>query len=188
MAKVMQREPVSVPRKPGIFALVNSKRRFAYVAFTSDLQKRSHSLAHMLQNPKTHWSIKELPRHDADEYLFLVLHEDTTPARAKKLVSATQREFTSKRYRIIGGSRSAVPLVNFKGEDVPLTEAITMSKCRAKYITVWRRLERGWTIEQALEIADPPTRWDPDAVRTRRKRRDARTRSRSPSLPTSTAS
>ena len=182
MTTVMQREPVQVPRKAGIFALINSKRRFAYVAFTTDLQKRSHSLAHMLQNPKTHWSIKDLPRHDPGEYLLVVLHEDTPPERAARLVTSTQRTFVEKRYRIVTGARSAVPLVTFKGEEMPLTEAIAHSKCRAKYITVWRRLERCWTIEQALEVADPTTRWDPNAVRARRKRRDTRAKTRSPAL------
>ena len=171
MSNVMQRDPVNVLRKPGIFALINSRRRFVYVAFTSDLQKRSHSLAHMLQNPKTHWSIKDLPTHPASEYLFMVLHEDTTPARAARLVAATQKEFTEKRYRVISGSRSAVPLVTFRNTEMPLTDAITIAKCKDKYITVWRRLERGWTIEQALSLVAPPTRWDPDETKARLKRR-----------------
>src|SRR5215467_4377965 len=134
MADVMQRDPVLIPRRPGVFLLTNKRRRLVYAAYSSDLQKRSHSLAHMLQNPKTHWSIKDLPRHDAGEFLYIVLHEDTTPERAKKLVAATQREFSSKRYRIVGGSRSAVPLVTLKGEEMPLTEAIAKARCKAKYI------------------------------------------------------
>lgn len=180
MSTVMQRDPVSIPRKSGVFALINSRRRFAYVAFTSDLQKRSHSLAHMLQNPKTHWSIKDLPTHPASEFLFMVLHEDTTPQRAQRLVAATQKEFLQKKYRVIAGSRSAVPLVSFKGEDMPLTEAMSAARTKAKYITVWRRLERGWTLQQALGIEPPPTRWDPDDVRERRKRRESRSKKRNP--------
>jgi len=77
---VMQREPVLVPRKPGVFALLNKRRRLAYVAFSSDLQKRSHSLAHMLQNPKTHWSLKDLPKHPAGEFTFSVVADDLTEA------------------------------------------------------------------------------------------------------------
>lgn len=178
MSNVMQRDPVQIPRKPGIFALINSRRRFVYVAYTSDLQKRSHSLAHMLQNPKTHWSIKDLPTHPAGEYLFMVLHEDTAPARAQRLVAATQREFSDKRYTIVSGSRSAVPLVTFKNQEMPLTEAISLAKCKAKYITVWRRLERGWTVEQSLDVSAPPTRWDPDETKARQKRRIKRAVSR----------
>jgi hypothetical protein len=180
MSTVMQRDPVSIPRKAGVFALINSRRRFAYVAFTSDLQKRSHSLAHMLQNPKTHWSIKDLPIHPASEYLFMVLHEDTTPARAQRLVSATQKEFLQKKYRVVAGSRSAVPLVSFKSQEMPLTEAMIAARTKAKYITVWRRLERGWELNQALGIDPPPTRWDPDDVKERRKRRELRIKRKGP--------
>lgn len=183
MSNVMQRDPVQIPRKAGIFALINSRRRFVYVAFTADLQKRSHSLAHMLQNPKTHWAIKDLPMHPPGEYLFMVLHEGTSPSRAARLVSATQTEFLSKKYKVIAGSRSAVPLVSFRSTEMPLTEAITLAKCKAKYITVWRRLERGWTIEQSLDVAAPPTRWDPDETRARRKRATKRITSRAGVTP-----
>jgi hypothetical protein len=180
---VMQRDPVQVPRKSGIFALLNSRRRFAYVAYTSDLQKRSHSLAHMLQNQKTHWSIKDLPQHPAGEYLFLVLHEDTSPERAQRLVTATQKQFTEKRYTIVSGARSAVPLVTFKGQEMPLTDAIKIAKCKTKYITVWRRLERGWSVAQALDVEPHPVRWDPESTKSRLKRKDARTRKRATASP-----
>ena len=181
MTNVMQRDPVQVPRKSGIFALLNSRRRFAYVAFTSDLQKRSHSLAHMLQNQKTHWSIKDLPQHPAGEYLFMVLHEDTSPERAQRLVAATQKQFTDKRYTIISGARSAVPLVTYKGTEMPLTDAIKIAKCKTKYITVWRRLERGWSVESALDVAPHPIRWEPEDTEMRRRRRKARARFRATS-------
>jgi hypothetical protein len=177
MSEVMQRDPVLIPRKPGVFALINKKRRLAYVAFTSDLQKRSHSLAHMLVNPKTHWSLKDLPKHPAGEFTFTIVAELAHPAAANKsvrIIQAAEKEIAKKNYRLIDGSRSAVPMVEYKGEHMPLTEAMEKSKCKAKYITVWRRIDRGWTVEQALDIELQPVRWDPGQTAARRKRAAAR--------------
>jgi hypothetical protein len=176
MPEVMLREPVAVPRRPGVYALVNKKRRLAYVAFSTDLQKRSHSLAHMLQNPKTHWSIKDLPRHPAGEFTFSVIAEGVAEKNAARYISAAEREIADKNYRLVLGSRGAVPLVNFKGEQMPLTDAIEKAKCKAKYITVWRRIDRGWSVEQALGLEPPPVRWDPAAAAQRRKRARQRQR------------
>jgi excinuclease UvrABC nuclease subunit len=170
----MQREPVLVPRKPGVFALVNKSKREAYVAFTSDLQKRSHSIAHMLQNPKTHWSIRNLGKDRAGAFTFIVVAEDVEELKSPRLVKHTEKEFLAKKYRIVEGARSTVPLVVYKGEEMPLTDAIAKSKCKAKYITVWRRLDRGWTVEQALDLEEPPVRWDPEQTRERRKRAEKR--------------
>jgi len=171
MPNVMQREPVSIPRKPGVFALINSKScRCGYVAFTSDLQKRSHSLAHMLQNQKTHWTIRDLPKAPAGEWTFTLI--DTTPnlTAAERLITHTKKTLLARRYRVIEGARGAAPLVNLDGKQMPLTEAIRVTKCRTAYITVWRRLDRGWSLAQALDLEDPPVRWDPDDTKERRRR------------------
>jgi len=175
MAEVMQRDPVLIPRKPGVFMLLNRKRRLAYVAYTSDLQKRSHSLAHMLQNPKTHWSLKDLPRHPPGEFTFMVVADTINERAAARIIRAAETEIAAKNYRLVSGSRGAVPMVTFKGEAMPLTEAIDKAKCKAKYITVWRRIDRGWTVEQAVDLEDPPTRGDPDQTQARRKRAARRT-------------
>jgi hypothetical protein len=175
MSEVMQRDPVLIPRKPGVFMLLNKKRRFAYVAFTSDLQKRSHSLAHMLQNPKTHWSLKDLPKHPAGEFTFMVVADTINERAAARIIRAAEKEITDKSYRLITGSRGAVPMVVYKGEEMALVEAIAKAKCKIKYITVWRRIDRGWTIEQALGTEPPPTRWDPEQTAARRKRAARRT-------------
>jgi hypothetical protein len=167
--EVMQRDPVLIPRRSGVFILRNKKRRLAYVAFSSDLQKRSHSLAHMLSNPKTHWSIRDMPKHPAGEFTFSVLSE-STEEQAAKIMTAAARQISAQKYRLVGGSRAAMPTIVLNGVSLPLTDAIARSKCKEKYITVWRRLDRGWTPEQALGIDPPPVRWDPDVTAARRKR------------------
>jgi len=174
MSNVMQRDPTLIPRKPGVFMLINKRRRRVYVAYTSDLQKRSHSLAHMLQNQKTHWSIKDLPKHPAGEFTFQVVEQDVTARSAKKVVELAEEAAAKKGYKVVGGSRSAVPAVTWDGRTMPLTEAMKLARTKAKYITVWRRLDRGWTIAQALGVDAAPARWDPAQTRQRRRRIQSR--------------
>lgn len=166
---VMLRDPVQIPRRRGIFALINKSKGCAYVAFTTDLQKRSHSLAHMLQNPKTHWSIKALPKDRAENYTFTVISTEVDPHRSERLLRLAEKTLGAK-YEIIDGSRSAAPMVTLKGVPMTLTDAIKKSKCRSAYITVWRRLSRGWTTEQALGLDEPPIRWSPEETAERRAR------------------
>src|SRR5262249_33549911 len=135
MPSVMQRDPVKIPRAPGVFCLFLKSQKHAYVAFTSDLQKRSHSLAHMLVNPKTHWSIKGLPKAPAGEFIFTVIATGVDAKKADRLVTHTENTLRAKKYRCVGGARSASPLVNFKGNSVPLTEAMRLAKTKAAYIT-----------------------------------------------------
>jgi len=174
MPEIMLREPVLVPRKPGVFMLLNKRRRIGYVAYTGDLQKRSHSLAHMLQHPKTHWALRDLPRHPAGEFLYAVVAEGISENAAGKIIETAEAQLEAKSYRLVAGSRGTGQTVKFKGEQMTLVDAIAKAKCKAKYITVWRRLERGWTVEQALGIDKPPVRWDPRETRARRKRAEAR--------------
>ena len=174
---VMRREPTLVPRKPGVFVLLNSKsRRCGYVAYTTDLQKRSHSLAHMLQNQKTHWSIAELPKAPADEWCFTVIEADIDRQRGERVIKNTEKALLAKRFRVVKGSRGAVAMVTYPGGNtrMSLTEAIQKAKCKSKYITVWRRIDRGWSVAQALELEEAPPRWDPAATSERRKRAEAR--------------
>lgn len=170
----MLRDPVEIPRKPGIFALLSKSARVAYVAYTQDLQKRSHSMSHMLHNPKTHWSIKALPKLAPGEFVFTVIHDGVTPKRAVALVAATKDAMRARKYKVVEGARKPTPFVTYKGQAMTLPAAIKAARCKANYITVWRRLSRGWTVPQALDIDDPPVRWDRTQTRDRKKRAEAR--------------
>lgn len=171
---MMLREPMLVPPQPGVYALVNKKRRFAYVAYTSNLQKRSHSMSHMLlqhdQSKKSYWSIRDLPKHDSDEYTFMVVIFPVKPVDADEHIKLACEGFINKNYTIVEGSRMTVPMVTFKGKQVSIADAITLSGSKVKYLTVWRRLERGWTVEQALGLVPPAPRWDHRQQDERRRR------------------
>lgn len=165
----MRREPATIPASPGVYALVNRKRRYAYVAYSVDMQKRSHAMAHMLHNPDT-WAIAQLPIHPAEEWTFMVIKADVEPEAAQRVIKATNKEFTERNYSVVGGGRNPVPTIDYEGTKVTLVDAISRANCKTPYITVWRRIKRGWTVRQALDIDDPPARWDPEQQRERRAR------------------
>lgn len=169
----MLREPASIPAERGVYALVNRKRRFAYVAYTRNLQKRSHSMSHMLMNydksRKAYWPIKELPKHPSDEFVFIVLARGCAPERALAAIAVAQRGFEAKTYSIIGGHRAGTPVVRLDGKRVSLAEAVR-TNAKLKYPTVYRRLQRGWSVRQALGLEPPDPRWDHDKQDQRRKR------------------
>jgi hypothetical protein len=176
----MLREPVNIPAEPGVYALLNKKRRFAYVAFSGNLQKRSHSLSHMLlqndatsgraKQAKSYWPIRSLPRHDSNEYTFMVLTTPCLPERALAAIAVAQRAFESRNYTVIEGHRAGAPMITFRGHRMTLVDALKAAGGKVKYLTAYRRLERGWSIEQALGLAPPAPRWDTDKQAERRAR------------------
>lgn len=171
---MLYREPDVIPLLPGVFALVNRKRRFVYVAYTINLQKRSHSISHMLlsqdEDPKAYWPIKDLPKHVSDEFTFMVMKsKDVTEDNAMAYVASVQKQFMAKSYKIIDGQRAASPMVTLNGKKVSLAEAVRQHS-KVKYLTAYRRLERGWTVEQALGIEAPSPRWHKGKQAERRAR------------------
>lgn len=183
----MMREPVLVPPEPGVFALVNRKRRFAYVSWTKNLQKRSHSMSHMLlanddvrsRTPKKdlpYWPIKDLPKHDSDEFTFIV-HGAGYVADPHLQVARVQKDYLDKSYRLIDGHRAATFQIELGGRTMTLAEALRQHP-GVDYLTAYRRLQRGWTSAQALGLAPPDPRWHFDKQGERRSRSSERAKNR----------
>jgi len=162
---MMIREPAKVPAEAGVFALVNKKRRHVYVAYTVNLQKRSHSLSHMLlaydDDPKgAYWALAGLPKNRSDEFTFRVILTKLSPDKADAVIKETEKALSKGGYKVVSGSRPAAPLVVYEGKKVSLPDALKLSKSKVKYSTAYRRIQRGWTVEQALGLAEAPPRWD----------------------------
>jgi hypothetical protein len=172
---MMYRDPDVIPLKRGVFALLNGKRKFAYVSYTGNLQKRSHSMSHMLlsydASAKAYWPIKDLPKHQSDEFTFKVMAEDVSPRNALEAIAKAQRHFERKDYRIIGGQRAASPMVTLGGKRMTLADAVRLHP-KVKDLTGYRRLERGWTLAQALGLDPPAPRWH-QTKQAQRKAREA---------------
>lgn len=176
---MMFREPDDIPLKPGVFALVNRRRKFAYVSYTGNLQKRSHSMSHMLLshdgNPKIYWPIRDLPKHPSDEFTFRVERLDQKHDGDNSLaaVANVQKRYIAKGYRIITGHRATSPMVTLEGRKMTLADAVR-DYSTVKYLTAYRRIERGWTVKQALGIDPPAPRWHKHKQAERRQREAAR--------------
>jgi hypothetical protein len=171
---MMFREPDEIPLRPGVFALVNRKRNFVYVSYTGNLQKRSHSMSHMLltydADPKCYWPIRDLPKHPSDEYTFKVerLDEKHDGDSSLAAVASAQKRYVAKGFRIITGHRATSPTVVLDRRRMTLAAAVR-DYSQVKYLTVYRRLERGWTIKQALGLEPPAPRWHHDRQAERRE-------------------
>ena len=181
---MMWREPEEIPAAPGVFALVNGRRRCAYVSYTSNLQKRSHSMSHMLMerdaDPRSYWPIRDLPKHPSGEFTFRVMRVDDEVDRRSALsaVAAAQRHFVAKGWRIVRGHRVTSPVVVVGGRRMSLAEAVRTAGDGTKYLTAYRRLERGWTVRQALGLDAPAPRWHKPKQKERTSRESARERLR----------
>ena len=176
---MMYRSPDEIPLKPGVFALVNAKRRFAYISYTGNLQKRPHSMSHMLlshdADPTIYWPIRDLPKHPSDEYTFTVVRLDRKHAGDSSLVAVAeaQKRYMAKGYRIVTGHRATSPTVSLDGRRMTLADAVR-DYSDVKYLTAYRRIERGWTVRQALGIDPPAPRWHVTKQEERRAREAAR--------------
>ena len=168
---MMYREPDVIPLTAGVFALVNRKRRFAYISYTTNLQKRSHSMSHMLlsydADTRAYWPIRDLPKHGSDEYTFTVMQGPA--ADPMEAVARAQRKYMQKGYKIIGGQRAASPTIVLRGKRMTLADAVR-EHSDVKYLTAYRRLERGWSVEQALGLEPPAPRWHVGKQAERRAR------------------
>lgn len=173
---MMMREPVQVPSERGIYALVNKKRRLAYVGYTKNLQKRSHSLSFFLsqqdKSKRAYWPIRNMPKYPSDEFTFVVLAAGCAPDKAPAALKVARLGFEARKYTLVEGSRSSAiaPMVTFEGKQMTLVEAIKRSESRVSYLAAWRRIDRGWTVEQALGLVPPDPRWDTAKQAERRRR------------------
>lgn len=174
---MMYREPDEIPLQPGVFALLNRKRRFAYVSYTNSLQKRSHGMSHMLLNydadPRCYWPIRDLPKHPSDEYVFKVMQADRrhTGDASLAAVASAQKKLLAQGFRIITGHRATSPTIVLDGRRMTLVDAVR-DYSQIKYLTVFRRIERGWTLRQALGLDPPAPRWH-RAKQAERRRRES---------------
>jgi len=125
-----------------------------------------------LRNPKKiqpYWPIRALPRHASKEFIFIVEAIVATPMRALEEVNRIQRKYQRLGFRIVGGNRATTGMVRVEGRKLRLAEAVR-DYSDDDYITVYRRLERGWTVEQALGMEKPDPRWHMPKQKLRKQR------------------
>jgi hypothetical protein len=189
---MMVRYPEFIPLSAGVFALANERRKFVYVSFTQNLQKRSHSMSHMLlqydgwlasSNPtpkgagkpaparraKTmpYWPIRDMPKRPSDEFIFVAVPYRGADALGE--VERLQDKYRRRGYKIIAGHRAASGMVRLEGRLMKLSAAVAAYSDEA-YLTVYRRLQRGWSVRQALGLDPPAPRWHTAKQQARKAR------------------
>lgn len=177
---MMLRFPEFVPLRAGVFALVNERKKYAYISFTQNLQKRSHSMSHMLlqydqwlakpKKAQPYWPIRDMPKRPSDEFCFFA-HPYSGPDPLAE-VHALQAKYERKGYKIVAGHRAASGVVRLNGKLMKLADAVA-DHSDVAYLTVYRRLQRGWTVRQALGLDPPSPRWH-TGKQHERKVREAR--------------
>jgi hypothetical protein len=178
---MMLRSPEFIPLRAGVFALVNERRKYVYVSYTQNLQKRSHSMSHMLlqydawlerpKKAKPYWPIRDMPQRPSDEFTFFA--EPYRGADALGEVQRLQERYRRRGYKIIAGHRAASGLVRLNGKLLKLADAVEKHS-EVAYLTVYRRLQRGWSVRQALGLDPPDPRWHSAKQAKRRARSLAR--------------
>lgn len=163
---MMLRSPEFIPLSAGVFALANERRRYVYVSYTQNLQKRSHSMSHMLlqydgwlERPRKiapYWPIRDMPKRPSSEFTFFAVPYRGADALAE--VHKLQERYRRRGYRIISGHRAASGMVRLEGRLMKLAAAVEKYS-DAAYLTVYRRLQRGWSVRQALGLDPPAPRW-----------------------------
>jgi len=109
-------------------------------------------IRHRAKTKRNH--LRDMPDGTIGEFALLAVDVDLAPRKAADRIEKYQKKFLRDGYRLFGGPRSAVPLVALNGRRMTLVEAIAESKTKTAYQTVYRRIQRGWPIKQALDMEE----------------------------------
>ena len=160
----LKTDPSPLPLKPAVLVLIHRKRRQAFVSYTTNARGRAAVLASMIRHRpgskvnakrKTiHNHLRDLPEGGVREFAVMALHIGIEPKKGDHYVERTQRLFERKGFTLFGGARSAIPKVVLDGRRMTIVEAMAQSKAKDSYQTVYRRIQRGWPVKQALGLAE----------------------------------
>jgi hypothetical protein len=149
-------DPSPLPLKPAVLLLIHKRRKAVFVSYTSNARGRAAVLANAIRHreklKRNH--LRDLPEGDVSDFVILATKLDLPAKEGDEAVERMQRKMERDGYRLFGGTRSAVPKVFLNGRRVSLVQAMEEAKTKAGYQAVYRRLQRGWPVRQALELAE----------------------------------
>src|SRR5262245_61061364 len=179
--RVMLRDPILVPPRPGIFAVYSSLSDQtlpvafqardvtlrAFVGFATNMQSTSYQFASELARCSCK-RLRVLPTDDPQpEFTFHVVREIDT--EDKQLIDAgvieARESFHNLGYELLGPRGRDQFRLRLNGQVMTIAgalayaAAIDPSRPLPSYNTVWQRLERGVTSEQAVGLEPMPPRW-----------------------------
>ena len=152
----LKMDPSPMPIKPAILLLIHRRRKMAYISYTSNARGRAAVLASSIRHrdslDRNH--LRDLPEGDVKDFALLATNVGLEPRKANKTVEKLQAKMQRDGFKLFGQPRSAVPLVTLNGRRMSLVDAMAEAKCKAGYQTIYRRVQRGWPVRQALDL-DP---------------------------------
>lgn len=151
----LKSDPSPLPLQPAILSLIHKRKKQVFVAYTSNARGRAAVLASAIRHRKkaSRNHLKDLPEGEIADFVVLCTSIGLEAAKGDKAVERLQRSFEKRGFKLFGQPRSAVPAVWLNGRRMTIAEAMTEAKCKSNYQTVYRRLQRGWTAKEALDLA-----------------------------------
>jgi hypothetical protein len=150
----MQRPP-DIPREAGVFAVLHTATRKAYVNKARNLRERAMLWEYHLKkrdfDPTHNVRVRNFPVHPSDEWTFWGSTTDD--------LETVQKVFVEKGWTLINEEvrkRQTYPVTYPSGELVDDTLMGHARRLSKPWGAVYKRVERGWTPEQALGLAEPP--------------------------------
>ena len=152
----LRSDPSPMPLKPAILILLHKRRKSAFVSYTINARGRAAVLSSAIRHRATmvRAHLRDLPEGDVRDFVLLATSIGIDQRKANATIEKLRKKFERDGYKLFGGTRSAQPLVTLNGRRMSLVQAMAEAKCKAGYQTVYRRVQRGWPIKQALDLED----------------------------------
>jgi hypothetical protein len=149
-------DPSPMPLAPAILVLMHKRRRQAFITYSSNARGRAAVLASSIRHrddaSRNH--LRDLPPGNVEDFALLAMHIGLDKKDADEKVERLQRKFERDGWKLFGGARSAMPKVTLNGKRMSIVDAMSEARTKENYQTVYRRIQRGWPVKEALGLVD----------------------------------
>lgn len=151
----LKTDPSPLPLKPAILILLHRRKKAMFIAYTTNARGRAAVLATMIRHRKTKRNhLRDLPDGDIRDFTVVATKLDLDKREADDAVVRLQRHYDKKGFKMFGGPRSALPKVLLNGKRMTIVDAMDVAGTKDNYQTVYRRIQRGWPVKQALGLEE----------------------------------
>jgi len=151
----LKTDPSPLPLKPAILILLHRRKKAMFIAYTTNARGRAAVLATMIRHRKTKRNhLRDLPDGDIRDFSVVATKIDLDKREADDAVVRLQRHYEKKGFKMFGGPRSALPKVVLNGKRMTIVDAMEAAGTTEQYQTVYRRIQRGWPVKQALGMEE----------------------------------
>lgn len=151
----LKSDPTPMPLAPAILILIHKRKRAAFIGYTTNARGRAGVLTSMVRHrdKAQRHNLRDLPEGDVKDFALIAVNIGLDRRQADERVERLQAKFERDGFKLFGGSRSAQPRIVLNGRRMTIVEAMKEAKTKQQYQTVYRRLQRGWTTKEALDLA-----------------------------------